>query len=486
MNNDIVIGKFTLESLTNGMYSSPKDLYREYIQNAVDSIDTAIDSKVIMEEDAIIRITVNSNERQIRIKDNGMGIPQNLAAKLLLDIGNSSKSRRSNRGFRGIGRLAGLGYCDELIFTTSYIGEKKKTVITFDAAKLKWLLRQSNDDNESITDVIEAVINVEYYPEKEKKHYFYVDMKGVDATAGLLEKEGVIPYFQQYLPLHFSPDFQWGDLISKKIRKTGYNIPSYRVIFSDGNKEEELFKPYSDTFISDRVKKFEKSILDVEIIPLAIHPGETAAILWYAKTDYSGTILDDLTKGIRIRQGNILIGDKSTSNQFFREDRFNGWLIGELYIIDPNFVPNARRDDFENTSEYTRLKEILLDWGTQISKDIRRVSYERNVEQSKKKAIEESDENNLIFEDMTFIGEEEEISDTYDESSIVASNELLDRFKILLGQKAGSSKYMSLNMRTDIPTDQKRVMEKVFDAILKSFDANEAERVITAIVENYN
>lgn len=78
----------------------------------------------------------------------------------------------------------------------------------------------------------------------------------------------------------------------------------------------------------------------------------------------------------------------------------------------------------------------------------------------KKKAIEESDENNLIFEDMTFIGEEEEISDTYDESSIVASNELLDRFKILLGQKAGSSKYMSLNMRTDIPTDQKRVMEK--------------------------
>lgn len=76
---------------------------------------------------------------------------------------------------------------------------------------------------------------------------------------------------------------------------------------------------------------------------MAIHPEETAAILWYAKTDYSGTILDDLTKGIRIRQGNILIGDKSTSNQFFREDRFNGWLIGELYIIDPNFVPNARR-----------------------------------------------------------------------------------------------------------------------------------------------
>ena len=35
---DIKIGKFTLETLTTGMYDSPKDIYREYIQNAVDSI----------------------------------------------------------------------------------------------------------------------------------------------------------------------------------------------------------------------------------------------------------------------------------------------------------------------------------------------------------------------------------------------------------------------------------------------------------------
>lgn len=42
MNHEPVIGKYTLESLTNGMYASPLDLYREYIQNAVDSIDAAI------------------------------------------------------------------------------------------------------------------------------------------------------------------------------------------------------------------------------------------------------------------------------------------------------------------------------------------------------------------------------------------------------------------------------------------------------------
>ena len=44
MKHELVIGKYTLESLTNGMYASPLDMYREYIQNAVDSFDDAIES----------------------------------------------------------------------------------------------------------------------------------------------------------------------------------------------------------------------------------------------------------------------------------------------------------------------------------------------------------------------------------------------------------------------------------------------------------
>ena len=43
--------------------------------------------------------------------------------KRLIDIGNSKKDRTNSRGFRGIGRLAGLGYCNQLVFSTSYLGE---------------------------------------------------------------------------------------------------------------------------------------------------------------------------------------------------------------------------------------------------------------------------------------------------------------------------------------------------------------------------
>lgn len=485
MKTDIVVGKYTLESLTNGMYSSAKDLFREYIQNAVDSIDNAVKQNIITDDEALIGITVNVGECSIRITDNGLGIPLDMAAKRLLDIGNSSKSRAQNRGFRGIGRLAGLGYCDRLVFSTSYIDEKKKTVITFDAKELRRLLRSTNDKNESIVDVISAVVKVEHFSEKEKAHYFFVDLLGVDSTVGLLDKAELQQYFVQYLPLKFSPDFKWGDLISKKIQKIGYKIPSYKVMYSDGITTEYIYKAYTDTFVSDRVKKYEKAIKDVEVKPYYDSENNLQAVLWYVRTDYSGTILDDLIKGIRMRQGNILIGDKTTSNQFFREERFNGWLIGELYVIDSCFVPNARRDDFENTIEYIRLRENLLEWGTDISKEIRHISYERNVEESKKKALFEQDENNLIFEDVSFISEDEEITDEIDESSVVASNELLDRFKILLGQKAGNSKYMALNLRSDIPQEQKRILEKVFSTIEDSFSEEESEKIIETIVSNY-
>ena len=44
---NVQVGKYTLESLTTGMYSDPKIVYREYIQNAVDSLETAVAQNLI-------------------------------------------------------------------------------------------------------------------------------------------------------------------------------------------------------------------------------------------------------------------------------------------------------------------------------------------------------------------------------------------------------------------------------------------------------
>ena len=67
---EIEIGKFTLESLTTGMYNDPEIVYREYIQNAVDSFDNAVEQKIMTADDCRIEIIVDADRQEISIKDN--------------------------------------------------------------------------------------------------------------------------------------------------------------------------------------------------------------------------------------------------------------------------------------------------------------------------------------------------------------------------------------------------------------------------------
>ena len=167
---DISIGKFTLESLTTGMYSEPESCFREYIQNAVDSIDMAIDQGILQLDESRIEIIVDEDRREISIKDNGTGISSLLARKTLLDIGNSTKLHTVNRGFRGIGRLGGLSYCKQLSFCTTARGEDVKTVVSFDCERLRQLLIPGQGDEHTLQSVIEAVTNVTVLEEQSSSH----------------------------------------------------------------------------------------------------------------------------------------------------------------------------------------------------------------------------------------------------------------------------------------------------------------------------
>jgi len=127
---EIVVGKSTLETLTLGMYKNPLVVYREYIQNSSDSIDHAIKTGLIKDNEALIKVNVNHKTHSISIEDNGTGVSGKEVYNVLCDIGNARKDYRTDRGFRGIGRLGGLAYCERLIFKTSYHGEDYASIIT--------------------------------------------------------------------------------------------------------------------------------------------------------------------------------------------------------------------------------------------------------------------------------------------------------------------------------------------------------------------
>ena len=134
------VGKNILDNLTTGMYSDSKVIFREYIQNACDQIDLAIMLGILSPGEGGVDIFTDVKKRYISIKDNATGVKAEDFIGDVGDIANSNKEIGKNKGFRGIGRLCGLAYCKTLKFTTSYLGENVKSIMTCDAQKMRTML----------------------------------------------------------------------------------------------------------------------------------------------------------------------------------------------------------------------------------------------------------------------------------------------------------------------------------------------------------
>src|SRR5579872_3062802 len=105
----IFVGKDVLELLSSSMYVDPLSMYREYIQNAADAYDQVRDEES-SEAEGRVDIQIDPKERSIVITDLGYGLEEQAFYQRLTSIGGSRKRGSGARGFRGVGRLAGLAY----------------------------------------------------------------------------------------------------------------------------------------------------------------------------------------------------------------------------------------------------------------------------------------------------------------------------------------------------------------------------------------
>ena len=488
---DISIGKFTLESLTTGMYSEPESCYREYIQNAVDSIDSAIANAILNVDDARIEIIVDEQNRTISIKDNGEGISVSKAAKTLVDIGNSEKLHSSNRGFRGIGRLGGLSYCKRLSFCTTFFGEPQKTIVCFDCEKLKQLLVPGQSTEYDLKSVITAVTSVSTLPEQSSSHYFIVKMEEVDDVASLLDIELVKDYLCQVAPLPFKDRFYWKTQIKEELIARGVTISEYAIFIGTSFENlSQLFKPYKPTFsVSARSDATKDEINAISFFDILASDGSPLARGWYADTSFLGTVADDCLSGIRVRQGNIMIGSSKTLAPYFKESRFNAWAIGELYVISEQLIPNARRDDFEKNDAFLMFEgQIRATIGSDITDKIRAASKARN--NPSQKTINRTSRVVAKVEEILSTGFNSSFEKEQLGSEIVAAKrdihsipkasspeileqrqELLERLSTLAEEVEESSNFKSKrDVTSDFSKAEKNIIRAVLEVLSRNFE----------------
>ena len=94
-NQKPTIGKDILELLTTGMYLDPLVIFREYIQNSVDSIDEALTENILDSiNESKIYISLNHMDRKVIITDNGKGISNKDFIKIMTSVGDSKKRKQ--------------------------------------------------------------------------------------------------------------------------------------------------------------------------------------------------------------------------------------------------------------------------------------------------------------------------------------------------------------------------------------------------------
>jgi molecular chaperone HtpG len=376
------IGKDVIELLTSGMYVSPVSIFREYVQNAADSLDAA------NAEDRTVSIDFDHGARSVVIRDEGTGIRAADVTDILLAIGGSSKRGTSARGFRGVGRLSGLAYCRELEFRTKAAGEKIVTALKWDCRKLREMLTSRSGISE-LQDIISAVVTVssEAVPDA-AEHFFEVRMTEVMRLRNdmLLNEHLLAAYLSQVAPVPFHPEFTLAETIRSELDRHGSRRPIRLLVAG-----EQVFRPFRDQIEqagTDKTIKIER----IEFFQIADVDGEVGAVGWLGHHEYVRSISSMLgVRGLRARVGDLQVGEANLFDECFKEPRFNGWTIGEIHIIDRRVVPNARRDNFEANHHFANLLVQIGPIAAAIASRARTSSISRTAAQTVQNVIDEAE-----------------------------------------------------------------------------------------------
>ncbi|MBP5501978.1 MAG: ATP-binding protein [Bacteroidales bacterium] len=406
-----LVGKDLLEQLMFSLYPDAETIYREYLQNACDSINEAAELGIIDKKDGHVSINIDKFHHTITIEDNGTGIKANEAEMTLKYIAHSKKKKESAAGFYGIGRLVGGGYCKQLSFFTSAQGENVASEMIFNMDQIREIL-EDNEDNSSASEVIHKVTtfrnNITAEPQD---HYFKVVLKDIlpDYHDVLLDEDKINAYLKQVAPIPYEATF-FNNLIKPNITKDDSKYLNYynqlNAVKVSINNIVGLEKPYEIKFKGTEheytdddgsIRKDNAPINEIRFFSIADPQLGDLAWGWYAYTP-AGTQIkaidpytqeNVLTRSIRLRCHNIQVGDENVLNKYFKQARSHVYFNGEVFIINQDIKPTADRSDIAPTSVAKKFQAKLEEF---FRSDLEKLYQEANKANKQLENIRKADE----------------------------------------------------------------------------------------------
>jgi molecular chaperone HtpG len=452
------IGKDVIESLTFSMYEDSRFIFREYIQNSADQIDKAVKLGILPSiQDGYIDICIEKSSRKITIEDNATGIKALEVVNVLRNVASSNKVRGVDKGFRGIGRLGGVAYCEKLIFETSYKGENIKSIMIWDAALLRDIIN-NRKVKEDAADVLNRVTSFKTEGDLPEKHYFKVILENV-TKENLLDKRDIRNYLSMVAPVPFHARFLFTNKIREDLEKNNLKLDDYRIYLNN----EDIYKAYTTRIYDKNWASIDDDIFDIKTFTLFNSNGERLVWGWYGINTFKGVIPENnLARGFRLRKDNIQIGSDSTLIKLHKRERDNYYFVGEVHAMHPDLIPNARRDYFSENECLEVFEDELRKLFTRLNKMVYKVSGIRSA--SKKIEKFEDFQADLNEKQFTDKDEKMKIEKEFDEK----------KEKAIKAQKALA------NMQSKI-SNKESPMGKIYEKIVKKKD-NDIDRVSNPLI----
>ena len=508
------IGKNVIETLTLGMYEDARIIYREYVQNAADAIDEAVEKRILNDKpQGKISIAINGNEKQIIIEDNGTGIKEINVLSFLGDVANSQKDSTKQKGFRGIGRLGGLGYCEKLIFETSFNGESTKSTITLDSKLLKLIIKNKANTDDAAT-VMGTITTIEKKQTNKDSHYFKVTLIDVK-NENLLDEKSIADYLSIVAPIPFSPEFEFKEKIYAYFQSNKRSLDEYDVELSINNRT--LYKPYKSIFYktNNSGTNEDAKLLDISCFTIQNNDYELIAIGWFGITDKLNYQIpeENIERGVRLRKENITIGNELTLSKLYGQSRQNLNYIGEVHAFGSEFKPNARRDYFNDSKTTFILEEKLNEKFVQLgsltqessklhnrkedseSYRIQLEKYEENIQsgQFTQKEIEQKKDDLFKSKDKAISSSEQllKLKDKSEKNTLlsVVYDQIIGPLKIKIDDIEFD---LESNMQTyqltlaKLNIEQRNLVNEIFVIIEENLTIEKAEFLKKKIAEKYN
>lgn len=478
MTHNTVVGKDILEMLMFSLYPEAETIYREYLQNACDSINEAVEIGLLdRSEDGHVFINIDKYHQKVTITDKGTGIPAHEAEARLKDIAAGyKKHKESAAGFYGIGRLVGAGYCKVLSFKTSAFGENVASEIVFDVEKIRKILND-DENNFSASEVIDSVTTFNNtIPELESEHYFIVTLTDIlPEYSELLDEELICKYLVQVAPVSFLPEFK-NNLITPNITGENEKYSQYyrqlNSIHVSLNNTVDIKKQYSLT-----IDGTNDEIDSLRFFSLGDSQYGDLAWGWYAITPFDKAIPDTdpctnkpvLTRGIRLRVHNIQIGNENffDGTTYFRQARSNKYFNGEIHVINAKIKPTTDRSDLAPSKEALKLKELISGF---FNSELQKVYQTANKVKKELERVMEAEASRIEME-------KKSITNNFSEAS--KANQLSESLKKRTEAEVEFDKYQK---KKETVSEGVKAMLDIYQRKFEEFKKNVSEG-IDSIVE---